>query len=184
MGCENKTDNGSKENDNNKNNQIEVIKEKIRNEVKNEIESNKIENQNAELNLLKILHLVQEEYGYVPLEIAKFISDEVHLPLSKIFSVVTFYNEFKTEKRGKYVIRCCLGTACKIKGGSTLLEYISKKLNLKAGQTSKDGLFTLETVNCFGACSMAPVIEINGKIHGHMDEKLIDEFLDHVKKNE
>ncbi len=115
--------------------------------------------------LMLILADVQNEYGYIPLEVQEVISREINIPVSDIYGVVTFYSFFSLKPKGKYVIGCCIGTACYVKGGQKVLDEFSKQLNIGLGQTSKDGLFTLDGLRCIGACGIAPAISINGKVY-------------------
>ncbi len=115
--------------------------------------------------LMLILADVQNEYGYLPLEVQEVISQETGIPVSEIYGVVTFYSFFSLQPKGRYVIGVCIGTACYVKGGQNVLDKFSDLLNIKVGQTSKDGLFTLDGLRCIGACGIAPAISINGKVY-------------------
>ena len=101
----------------------------------------------------------------------------LNLPASKIFGVATFYNQFRFSPKGKYHIELCRGTACHVLGSKTVLEQVEKQLKLKAGQTSRDGQFSLEVVACIGACGLAPVIAINGEFHAKVTTESIKEIL-------
>ncbi len=131
--------------------------------------------------LLLVLENVQETLGFVPKESMLLISSELNIPLSRVYSVVTFYNELKTRKRGKHLIRVCLGTACAVKKNHNNLDFLRSELNVEPGFTTSDGLITLETVNCFGACSMAPVIEVDGKLIGNITREKLKEILRSLK---
>ena len=131
--------------------------------------------------LLLVLEDVQETLGFVPKESMLLISSELNIPLSRVYSVVTFYNELKTRKRGKHLIRVCLGTACAVKKNHNNLDFLRSELNVEPGFTTSDGLITLETVNCFGACSMAPVIEVDGKLIGNITREKLKEILRSLK---
>lgn len=115
--------------------------------------------------LMLILSDVQKELGYIPLEVQRIISAKTGLPVSEIYGVVTFYNFFSLTPKGKYVIGCCIGTACYVKGGQNVLDKFSEILGIKPGQTTEDGLFTLDNVRCLGACGIAPAVTINGKVY-------------------
>lgn len=115
--------------------------------------------------LMVILTDVQKEYGYIPLEVQEVISEETGVPVSDIYGVVTFYSFFSLQPKGKYVIGVCIGTACYVKGSQNVLDKFSEILNIKVGQTSEDGLFTLDGLRCIGACGIAPAISINGKVY-------------------
>lgn len=115
--------------------------------------------------LIPLLQDVQEVQGYLSRESILVISRHLRLPTSKIYGVATFYNQFRFEPQGKYHVQVCRGTACHVKGSAMVLEALQQELKLTAGQTSKDGLFSLEVVACIGACGLAPVMSINGVIY-------------------
>jgi len=135
-------------------------------------------------SVIKALHLTQDVFGYIPENVAKEIAKIYSLPLSKLYSVATFYNEFKLKKRGKHVFKVCLGTACKVNHNEKNLDFLKKEIGISIGETSKDNLFTLESVNCFGACSLAPVVEIDGKIYAKMSPEKLKEHIDAIKGND
>ena len=109
--------------------------------------------------------IFQREYGYIPLEVQEVIAAKTGIPVSEIYGVVTFYNFFSLVPKGKYVIGCCIGTACYVKGGQNVLDKFSELLKIKPGQTTTDGLFSLDAIRCLGACGIAPAISINGKVY-------------------
>lgn len=115
--------------------------------------------------LMIVLSEVQKEYGYIPLEVQEIISEELHVPVSDIYGVVTFYSFFSLTPKGKYVIGVCLGTACYVKGGQNVIDKFADILKIKPGETTEDGLFTLDALRCIGACGIAPAISINGKVY-------------------
>lgn len=115
--------------------------------------------------LMLVLTDVQKEYGYLPLEVQEVISEELNIPVSDIYGVVTFYSFFSLQPKGKYVIGVCIGTACYVKGGQNVLNKFSELLKIKVGQTTEDGLFTLDGLRCIGACGIAPALSINGKVY-------------------
>ena len=118
-----------------------------------------------ETPLMMILEAIQREYGYIPLEVQELVSEQLNIPVAEIYGVVTFYSFFSLQPKGRYVIGVCIGTACYVKGGQNVLDKFSDLLNIKVGQTSKDGLFTLDGLRCIGACGIAPAISINGKVY-------------------
>lgn len=132
-------------------------------------------------SLIMILHAVQDNYGFVPQEICFTLASELKVPLARIYEVLTFYNYFKLQPVAKYKISVCMGTACYLKGALEVLETIKKELNIEEGQMSEDGLFTLESIRCYGCCGLAPVICINGKIHGKMDKEKVLAVLDEYR---
>ena len=107
-----------------------------------------------------------------------YISQVIKVPLSKIYSIATFYSVFSLEPRGKHTITICMGTACFVRGAENVLKRIEDRLDLKAGSTSEDKLFTLETVNCLGACALAPIVVVDGKYHGKTTVQKCDAILD------
>lgn len=115
--------------------------------------------------LMMILSDIQNEYGYIPLDVQELISDKTGIPVAEIYGVVTFYSFFSLQPKGKYVIGVCLGTACYVKGSQQVIDKFSEILDIKPGETSKDGLFTLDALRCIGACGIAPAITINGKVY-------------------
>ena len=115
--------------------------------------------------LMMILSDIQNEYGYIPLDVQELISDKTGIPVAEIYGVVTFYSFFSLQPKGKYVIGVCLGTACYVKGSQQVIDKFSEILDIKPGETSKDGLFTLDALRCIGACGIAPAITINGIVY-------------------
>jgi len=132
--------------------------------------------------LMLVLTDVQKEYGYLPLEVQEVISEELNIPVADIYGVVTFYSFFSLQPKGKYVIGVCIGTACYVKGGANVLDKFSELLKIKVGQTSSDGLFTLDGLRCIGACGIAPALTINGKVYPKVKvtdvEAIIKEYRD------
>jgi NADH-quinone oxidoreductase subunit E len=128
-------------------------------------------------HLISILQEVQDEYGYLSRESIDRISRYLRLPSSKIFGVATFYNQFKLNAPGRIQIAICRGTACHVKGSLDLLDTLKRLLGIEVGQTSKDGLFSLETVACLGCCSIAPVLMANGVFFGRLDKKSVEELV-------
>ena len=118
--------------------------------------------------LMMILSDVQKEYGYIPLEVQELVSERTGISVAEIYGVVTFYSFFSLNPKGKYVIGCCLGTACYVKGAQQVIDKFSEILGIKPGETTKDGLFTLDALRCIGACGIAPAVSINGKVYPKM----------------
>lgn len=121
--------------------------------------------QNSE-SLISVLQDIQKEYHFLPPEALEETAKTLDVPLSKVFSVSTFYNAFSLIPRGEKVIRICVGTTCHIRGAKMVQERLENELDIKAGQTTPDSKFTLETVACVGACAMAPVVAVNDQFHG------------------
>ena len=122
-------------------------------------------------NLIMVLHKVQQTYGYIPRAIAIETSELLDVPLAKIYGVVTFYNFFKLQKAGKYIIQVCLGTACYLRGGDDLIKEFERQLGVGVNATTPDGLFSIEAVRCLGCCGLAPVAVVNGDVHGKLETK-------------
>lgn len=122
-----------------------------------------------ETPLMMILEAIQSEYGYIPLEVQELVSKLTGIPVAEIYGVVTFYSFFSLTPKGKYVIGVCLGTACYVKGGQLVMDKFQEQLGIKVGETTADGLFTLDALRCIGACGIAPAISINGKVYPKMD---------------
>ena len=118
--------------------------------------------------LMMILSAIQKEYGYIPLEVQELVSEKTGISVAEIYGVVTFYSYFSLKPKGKYVIGCCLGTACYVKGAQQIVDKFSELLNIAPGETSDDGLFTLDALRCIGACGIAPAVTINGKVYPKM----------------
>ena len=133
-------------------------------------------------NLIMVLHQVQQTYGYIPRNIAIEISERLSVPLAKIYGVVTFYNFFKLEKAGKYKIQVCLGTACYIRGGDDLLKALEKELGIGLTSPTPDGLLSIEAVRCLGCCGLAPVIVVNGNVHGRLTAKDVPAIIEQYRK--
>lgn len=134
--------------------------------------------------LIRILQEAQEIFGYLPEEVQTYIAAKTDLPVSEINGVVTFYSLFNTEPRGKYGINVCLGTACYVQGASGILDDFRRELRLKDNDTSEDGLFTVKSTRCVGACGLAPVITVNDKVHGKASRRDVPKILRQYRKIE
>ncbi len=127
--------------------------------------------------LMQTLHKAQEIFGYLPIEVQKFISKEMDIPLAEVYGVATFYTQFSIEPKGKHKIGVCLGTACYVKGSQLVLDKLAKELNVKVGSTTEDNLFTLEATRCLGCCGLAPVMMIDDEVYGKVDPKNIPDII-------
>ena len=125
--------------------------------------------------LMIILSDIQNEYGYIPLEVQEVVSQETGISVAEIYGVVTFYSFFSLTPKGKYVIGCCLGTACYVKGGQQVIDKFAEILKIKPGETTQDGLFTLDALRCIGACGIAPAVSINGTVYPKMSPSQVPE---------
>lgn len=134
--------------------------------------------------LIQILHETQETIGYLPLEAQEIIARSLRIPLTEVYSVVTFYARFTTEPRGKHIVSVCLGTACFVKGSNLILERLERKLGVRSGGTTEDGLFTLDSCRCVGACGLAPVMSVGAQVYGNLVPDMVDGILDEYRKKE
>lgn len=134
--------------------------------------------------LISILQDIQEEYNYLPQEALNIVSKTLGIPLIDIVGVVTFYSAFSLEPRGKHIITVCVGTACHVRGGPNILEKFEKKLNVKAGKTTEDGQFSLETVACLGCCAIGPVVIVDGNYYAQTSIRKVDAILKKHRKKE
>ncbi len=139
---------------------------------------------NEKTPLMMILSDIQNEYGYIPLEVQELVSKETGISVAEIYGVVTFYSFFSLTPKGKYVIGCCLGTACYVKGAQQVIDKFSDILKIKPGETSEDGLFTLDALRCIGACGIAPAVSINGTVYPKMTVDQVQKIIDDLKKQE
>lgn len=128
-------------------------------------------------NTIQILEEVQKEYNYLPKEILEYISQRLKIPLSKIYSFVTFYTAFHLNPRGKHLITVCIGTACHVRGAAMILNEFERRLNIKSGETTEDMSYTLETVNCLGCCAIGPIVVYDGKYTGEFKLKHVASLL-------
>lgn len=135
-------------------------------------------------NLIPMLQDIQESEGYLSKESIVEVGTYLNIPSSKIFGVATFYNQFRFQPNGKYHIQVCRGTACHVLGSATVLQEVEKQLKVKAGETTRDGLFSIEIVACIGACGLAPVISINGEFFAKVTPESIKEIIETFKNKE
>ena len=131
--------------------------------------------------LIQNLEQIQHELGYLPEDILSYLAEAMDLPLSNIYGVVTFYSLFTTEPIGKYVISICMGTACYVKGAGEIVAEFERQLNVKVGGTTEDMKFTLRACRCLGACGLAPVLNVNGKVFGRLTPNDVSSILKHFE---
>ena len=134
--------------------------------------------------LMMILSDIQKEYGYIPLEVQEIVSQRTGISVAEIYGVVTFYSFFSLTPKGKYVIGVCLGTACYVKGAQQILDKFAEIIGIKPGETSQDGLFTLDALRCIGACGIAPAVTINGKVYPKLTVDAIPKIVEEYKAME
>lgn len=132
--------------------------------------------------VMPILHEINKSFNYLPEAALRQISEELHIPLSMVFRIATFYNAFSLTPVGKNRITVCTGTACHVKGADGLIESFEPLLNIKSGETTSDGMFTLEAVRCIGCCGLAPVLTVNEDVHGLMTKKKVPQLIKHYRE--
>ena len=135
-------------------------------------------------NLIQMLNEVQEHYGYIPIKAQKTLSEFLNVPMAEIYGVVTFYSRFTLKPKGKYNIAVCLGTACFVKGSQKIMDRLKERLKIEAGETTKDGKFSIEETRCVGACGLAPVFTVNGEVYGKATVQKLEQVLDELEKLE
>jgi NADH-quinone oxidoreductase subunit E len=135
-------------------------------------------------SLIPILQKIQEEEGFLSRQAVIEVGKTLDIPASKIYGVATFYNQFRFEPQGRYHIQVCRGTACHVLGSATVLQELEKMLKIKAGQTTRDGLFSMEVVACIGACGLAPVICVNGEFHAKVTKEELMGIVEEYRKCE
>ena len=138
---------------------------------------------NGESSLLAMLEEVQGRHRYLPRAVLILISERLDIPLSQVYSVATFYNAFSLEPKGRHRVQVCTGTACHVRGAMQVLDRLETQLGIQAGQTSADLEYTLETVNCLGACALGPVVVANGSYSRHMTASQVDRLLRRIKRD-
>ena len=131
-------------------------------------------------NLIQMLNQIQDHYGYVPKDVQKELSEFLKMPMAEIYGVITFYSRFSLEPKGKYNISVCLGTACYVKGAQKIMDRLLERLQIGEGETTKDGKYSIEAQRCVGACGLAPVFTVNGKVYGKATVKMLDQVLDEL----
>ncbi|MGL5355362.1 MAG: NAD(P)H-dependent oxidoreductase subunit E [Cetobacterium sp.] len=154
------------------------LKKEMFDELKNYIDE--IEDRNGVL--ISVLHRGQEIFGYLPKEVQEFIASELKIPIAKVYGVVSFYHFFSMIPKGKYPISVCMGTACYVRGAEKVLNNIKNYLGIDVGETTEDGLFSIDTLRCVGACGLAPVVLIGKDVYGKKDVKDMKKILEKYRK--
>lgn len=131
--------------------------------------------------LIPVLQDVQEKLGYLPREALVSVSRFLNLPESVVFGVATFYAQFYLTRQGKHKVKVCRGTACHVRGGGRIMQAVQRKLGIKPGETTDDYEFSLERVACFGSCALAPVVVIDGKVHGRMTSRKVEKLIEETR---
>ena len=133
-------------------------------------------------NIVAVLQDIQSKANWLPEEDLRYVCAELSIPLSKLMSLATFYRAFSLEPRGKHIVSVCLGTACHVRGAERILGALERDLGIKGGETDKDLNWTLETVNCLGACALGPIVVVDGEYHGQMTSAKATRLLKKVRK--
>ncbi|MGA1869481.1 MAG: complex I 24 kDa subunit family protein [bacterium] len=128
-------------------------------------------------SLIAVLQDIQEKYHYLSEDNMREVAKRFNVPVSQVFSVAHFYTAFSLEPKGEYIIQVCMGTACHVRGAPRILEELERLLEIKDGETTEDKRFSLETVNCVGACALGPVMIINGEYHGHLNPAKVEKII-------
>ncbi len=132
--------------------------------------------------LVSILQDIQTEFNYLPRTALDKVSKKMSIPESQVYAMATFFRAFSLKERGKHIVNVCLGTACHVRGGELILDSLERQLNVKAGGTTKDLNFTLETVNCMGCCATGPVVKIGDEYFGHMTNDKVEPMLNKFRE--
>ena len=133
-------------------------------------------------NLIMILHRTQQEFGYLPRQVAMELAKELDVPLAKIYGVITFYHYFKLKKPGRNQIAVCMGTACYLKGGGKIVAELEELLGVGVNTVTADGEFSMEAVRCVGCCGLAPVLTVNGEVYGKVKTAQLPEIIAKYQK--
>ena len=134
--------------------------------------------------VMPVLQEAQDIYGYLPLEVQQMIAEGLNVPVDEVYGVATFYSQFALSPKGKYNISVCLGTACYVKNAQAVLDKMCAVLKIQPGQTTEDGLFTIEAVRCMGACALAPAVSINGRVFPRVQATEVDKILNEYRSKE
>lgn len=135
-------------------------------------------------NLIQILNQFQEKYGYISQDAQKAISEYLNISMAEVYGVITFYSRFTLEPKGKYNIAVCLGTACFVKGSEKVLDKVKEILKIDVGQTTEDGLFSIEATRCVGACGLAPVFTVNDEVYGKATPEMVESVIRRIRDEE
>ncbi len=161
---------------------IHNISYKINNDIKKKISNILYQYKYDKNNLISILQEIQELFGYLSKMIIYYLSEQLKISPAEVYGTATFYTQFKFSRTGKNLIICCDGTACHVKGAPFILNFIENYLGIKSGETSKDKLYSLESVACLGCCAISPVCIVNGQIYGNLTIEKFRRILNNLKK--
>jgi NADH:ubiquinone oxidoreductase subunit E len=138
----------------------------------------------TESDLIEVLQDIQTEYKYLPEDALRTVADKLNTPPIEVFRVANFYKAFTLKPRGKHLLTVCMGTACHVRGAPKFIDELLGMLKVGPGETTEDGLFTVETVNCLGACALGPVVVLDGRYHKHMTSGKLRALIEKVKEDE
>jgi len=133
-------------------------------------------------SVISILQDIQAEYHYLPEKALRLVAKNLELPLIQVYGVATFFKAFSLKPRGEHLIKVCVGTACHVRGAQSVLDGVKRQLGIEAGETTKDMRFTLETVNCLGACALGPIVVVDNEYHGEMSTGKVKAIINNCKK--
>ena len=132
--------------------------------------------------MVEVLQNIQKAYNYLPEEVLRIVAKRLEAPLIEVFRVANFYKAFTLKPRGKHLLTVCMGTACHVRGAPKFLDEVLGQLNVKPGETTEDGKFTVETVNCLGACALGPIVVLDGKYYDHMTAGKLRNLIQKIRK--
>jgi NADH-quinone oxidoreductase subunit E len=157
--------------------ELPSIKEKLEPAMMQKLDEILDKNECRRENIIGILQGITDEYNWLPKEAIHYVAEKLEIPFSYVYRIASFYTQFSLKPRGKHIIKVCLGTACFVRGAPKLLDQIQSDLRIEPGETTEDGLFTLETVNCLGACALGPLMVVDQDYHGRMKTAKIPSVL-------
>ncbi len=134
--------------------------------------------------IISVLQDVQEEVNYLPEGALRYVAQQLDIPATKVYSLATFYRAFSLEPRGEHLVHVCTGTACHVKGTVKVLDTLERELGIRAGETDEQLEFTLETVNCLGACALGPVVVVDGEYYGEMNPAKVSRLLKKIRRGD
>ena len=133
--------------------------------------------------LISLLQDIMEAFGFIPEEVVRLVAEEMDVPVGRLYELATFYTSFRLKPIGKNHVCVCVGTACHVRGATNVVETLERELNVKSGETTDDFRYTLDTVNCLGACALGPLVTVNGEYHGKMNQKKIKKLVKDIAKD-
>lgn len=136
----------------------------------------------SQTGLIEILQEIQEAFGHLPEDALRAVSDRLTVPLIEVFRVANFYKAFSLKPRGRHILTVCMGTACHVRGAPRFLDELLGQLDVEPGETTRDGEFTVETVNCLGACALGPIVVLDGEYHDHMTSGKLRTLIKNTRK--